>query len=173
MNEQNLIFDENNTKFPSHTINITTEGTPEEFWLYFEPIDLSKIFKKTKFLPAVKSSSHVDRWNTPGQKRTVYLESWDTAQEEILECLKPNFFKYKVSNFTFALKYFCKYAIWEWNMNLKYNKLSIVWTYTFYPKDFPFLKFVLKIFVKNIWKEYMELSMKNLVNDYIKYRENL
>lgn len=160
----------NNINTASHSIQIIVDGTPSEFWQYFEPIDLSSIFEKTKFLPAVKKSSPVERWDTPGQKRTVYLESGDTAQEKIIECSKPNFFKYKVHNFTFALKYICKYAIGEWFIYKEKDNTTVEWTYTFYPKDTLLCSFILKLFVKNVWKEYMELSMKNLKKGYTKFR---
>lgn len=153
-------------KLPSHTITIQVEGTPEEFWRYFEPVDLATLFKTVGKIPGVQATTPVDSWHIPGQKRTVYLLSGDTAQEEIVACTVPNYFQYRVSKFTLPARHFCRYAIGEWRIQPVNNKTQVQWTYTFYPKNFPFFKSFVRGFVKEQWKGYMEESMRNLQRNY-------
>jgi hypothetical protein len=157
-------------KLPSHTLTIEVEGTPEEFWRYFEPVDLATLFKTVGKIPGVQATTPVASWHIPGSKRTVYLVSGDTAQEEIVACTVPVYFQYKVSKFTLPARYFCKHAMGEWQIQPVNHKTRVQWTYTFYPKDFPFFKFLLRGFVNRQWKGYMEESMRNLQLNYTSYR---
>ena len=60
-------------KLPSHTITIQVEGTPNEFWQYFEPVKLEAIFKSKGKIPGVKGTSAYSDWHTPGNKRTIQI----------------------------------------------------------------------------------------------------
>lgn len=68
----------------SHTLKTKVEGTPEEFWPFFEFIKLQDIFEAAGSLPGIERKSPFTEWHTPGNKRTVYFTTGDTATEEII-----------------------------------------------------------------------------------------
>jgi len=93
-------------------------------------------------MSAVEKTNSYLEWYTPGNKRTVYFKTDDTSTEEILECDVPNYFKYKVYNFTLSARYFVKMLTGEWQYNI-------------FPKSFIHRLFILNFF-KNSRIPYME-----------------
>jgi hypothetical protein len=65
----------------TNTLKIEVEGTPEEFWNFFEFIKLKNIFKAAGSMPAIEKTSPYTEWHTPGNKRTVYFMTDDTSTE--------------------------------------------------------------------------------------------
>ena len=156
----------------THTIEVEIEGTPEEFWQFFEFVKLNDIFKAAGSMPAVEKTSPYSEWHTPGNKRTVYLTDGNRTTEEILECDVPNYFKYKVYDFTISGRYFVKELIGEWHINEHNGRTKITWEYKIFPKSVIHRLFILNFF-KNSWIPYMELSMQLIQEQYNKYRQNL
>jgi hypothetical protein len=153
----------------THTLEIGIEGTPEEFWQFFEFIKLKYIFKAAGSMPAVEKTSPYKEWHTPGNKRTVYFTTGDTATEEILECTVPNHFKYKVYNITLSARYFVKKLIGEWHITEDNGHTQITWQYQIFPKSVIHRLFILNFF-KNSWIPYMELSLRLLQEQYDTHR---
>jgi len=86
-------------------------------------------------MPAVEKTSPYTEWHTPGNKRTVYFTTGDTSTEEILECDVPNYFKYKVYNFTLSGRYFVKKLVGKWNIIEVDGHTKITWEYKIFPKS--------------------------------------
>ncbi|MBC8152596.1 MAG: hypothetical protein H7Z72_06765 [Bacteroidetes bacterium] len=84
----------------SHTVVTEVNGTPEQFRTYFEFINLADIFKTRGRMPAIMRTSPVTSWRIPGQERIVYVETGDTAIEQITTCQVPTLFQYKVDRTT-------------------------------------------------------------------------
>jgi hypothetical protein len=71
-------------KSPSIKV-IMTIGTPiDSVFNYIVPVDLTRIFKRYKNLPAITSTSIKESWNKPGRMRTVYFEDGSTSKETLL-----------------------------------------------------------------------------------------
>lgn len=154
----------------THTIEVEIEGTPKEFWSFFEFVKLKDIFKAAGSMPAIEKTSPYKEWHTPGNKRTVYFTSGDRATEEILECKVPNYFKYKVYDFTFSARYFVKELVGEWHILNNDGNTRISWEYKIFPKSVIHRLFILNFF-KNSWIPYMELSMRLIKEKYQQHRK--
>ena len=100
----------------SHTLKTMVEGTPKEFWPFFEFIKLQDIFEAAGSLPGIERTSPFTEWHTSGNKRSVYFTTGDPATEEIIECTVPNHFKYNVYKITLSARYFVKEIIGEWHI---------------------------------------------------------
>jgi hypothetical protein len=153
----------------THTLEIEVDGSPEEFWPFFEFIKLKDIFKAAGDMPAVEKTSPYTEWHTPGNKRTVYFTTGDTSTEEILECDVPNYFKYKVYDFTLSARYFVNKLTGEWDIIEDHDRTKITWKYKIFPKSVIHRIFILSFF-RNSWIPYMELSMRLLQEQYNIYR---
>ena len=156
----------------AHTIKVEVEGTPEEFWQFFEFVKLNDIFKDVGSMPGVEKTSKYSEWHTPGNKRTVFFTDGNKTTEEILECNMPNYFKYRVYDFTLQAKYFVRELIGQWHIIKDNSNTEIAWEYKIFPKSIIHRFFILNFF-KNSWIPYMELSMHLLQEKYKIYRHDL
>jgi hypothetical protein len=105
------------------------------------------------------TSNATGPWDKPGSKRTVHLAGGVTAQEELLAFTKNEYFEYKVSQYTFVLKYFTKYAIGQWWFKKQDDDSTAVkWTYSVVPHNLFTLPFAW-IFMRLFWRSYMENAM--------------
>ena len=156
----------------SHTIIKEINGTPDQFWNYFEFIKLNEIFPAQGKLPGIKKTSLFTDWHTPGMTRTIYFTTGDTAKEEIIECTVPNHFKYRVFDSTLPVKYFIKYITGEWYIEKSKNNTRVTWTYTIIHKT-RFHKLLLKNFFKTSLIPYMESSMNLVKSNYEETKNNI
>jgi hypothetical protein len=108
----------------------------KEVFDYVAPIDLAHIFKRYKYLPAVIRSDEKAKWINSGLTRTVFFDDGNTAFEELLEVKSPEYFVYKVSNFTSVLKHLITQINGNWKFSTEENGFTkIVWEYELIPKN--------------------------------------
>jgi hypothetical protein len=118
-------------------ITSTTINKPiKEVFDYVAPVDLSHIFKRYKYLPAVIRSNEKERWIKSGLTRTVFFEDGNIAYEELLVVRNPEYFAYKVSNFTSALRFLIVQINGNWQFStLENGSTFIIWEYELIPKN--------------------------------------
>ena len=113
------------------------------------------------FLPAVVATSgNTGPWDRPGSSRLVHLKDGNTAVEEVTGYDRPDFFSYKSSRFTFALKYLATGATGEWWFETDGSATKVRWTYTFKAKNL-LATMILPIFARFLWSGYMRVCFFN------------
>ncbi len=113
------------------------------------------------FLPAVVGTSgNTGPWNLPGASRLVHLKDGSTAVEEVTGYNRPDFFSYKSSKFTFALKYLATGAAGQWWFTEDGAATKVRWTYTFKAKNW-LGAMILPIFTRFLWSGYMRVCFFN------------
>jgi hypothetical protein len=134
------------------TITVVNKPINEAFE-YVAPIDLAHIFKRYKYLPAVIRTNEKEKWIRSGLNRTVFFEDGNTAFEELLVVRNPEYFAYKVSNFTSVLKYLITQINGNWKFVTQQNgATSVIWEYELIPKNI-FTKWIVSTFLyKDIGK---------------------
>lgn len=144
-----------------HTEAFTVNAPIEKVYDFIVAEDvLPKILKKYFIIPAVKGSKiHKGDWETPGSYRTVFFANGDTLKEELTNFERPNYFAYKVSEFSSFQRHFASYGVGRWWFTANGDTTEIKWTYTFYAKS-RFKRFFLKPFINHDFKTYMKRSIK-------------
>jgi len=147
-------------------ISYTTKSkvnVPVEYVFQFMAADdvLPRILIGTALLPKViKTSGATGPWNKPGSQRTVHLAGGDTAIEQLTAFRDQEYFDYRVSNYTFALKYLAKFATGQWWFEKIDDKQTLVkWTYTFTTHSFLTIPMTW-FFAKFLWRGYMVNAME-------------
>ena len=139
----------------------TVELNRERLFDYFIPIELTKIFRGYKLLPAVaKVSGQTGAWDIPGHARIVHLSDGSSIYEEVTSCDRPELFSYKLSKFTGMFGLLAAEAIGTWKFNYISNELTeIVWDYSFYAKGI-YTHLILKPIIKLLFQPYMQQIVK-------------
>ena len=143
------------------TLLTTVHASPEHTFDFVVAEDvLPKVLLGYGPLPAVTSTS--DRsgpWDQPGSYRTVHLADGTTSREEVTDYQRPSYFAYKVSNFTFALRYLATEGKGQWWIRSASEGATIRWTYTFTSRSvltYP----LLWGFAQWFWRGYMRVCLK-------------
>lgn len=125
---------------------------------------LPKVLTGYGLVPGVVGTSgHTGAWDVPGSSRAVHLKGGDTAREEVTEWVRPSYFAYRVSDFTFALKHLATEGRGQWWFEERNGRTHARWTYTFTPKG-PVSAVVLRLFVRTQWAGYMRVCMQNTID---------
>lgn len=139
----------------AHVENVFDFGVAEDV--------LPKVLTGYGLIPAViATSGHTGPWNVPGTVRTVHLEGGDSAREEITDWVRPSYFAYRTSNFTFALKYLATEARGQWWFEDRDGRTHVRWTYSFTAKG-PIRALFLQAFARTQWAGLMRLCMQNMI----------
>ncbi len=134
---------------PTVIANIEIDVSQKEAFEYIVPIDLSRIFKGYRNLPAVVKTDESEKWIKPGLERTVFFEDGSTAKEKLLEVNNPDNFSYKVNQFTSPLKHLAKQINGRWEFSKGPDlKTKIHWQYEIVPKHF-FAKMIINGILKS------------------------
>ncbi len=148
-----------------HPISITVEQTfsvPRERLFDFIVAEdvLPKVLTGYGPLPAVVSTRDVSGpWDQPGSWRHVVLADGGTAREQVTEFDRANYFAYRVSEFTFAVRYLATHATGQWWFDEpRAGETRVRWTYTFYAKN-AISAIPLKVFTTLLWRGYMQVCM--------------
>jgi hypothetical protein len=98
------------------TLETRIEGALAEVFDFVAAEDvLPKVLTGYGLLPAVvKTSGNTGPWDRPGSSRTVHLSDGTTAREEVTTYRRPEYFAYKTSEYTFALRFLATGATGEW-----------------------------------------------------------
>jgi hypothetical protein len=129
------------------------------------PIELSHIFKKYKFLPGVIRTDEKEKWIKSGLTRTVFFEDGNTAKEQLTEVNSPEYFAYKITNFTSALRFLVYQINGNWKFTTPNADLTkIVWEYELIPKN-NFAHWIILTFLLKDIKVFLQNSMDIIVQD--------
>jgi hypothetical protein len=132
---------------------------------YVAPIDLSHIFKRYKYLPAVIGSNETEKWIKPGLSRTVFFEDGNSAFEELLVVKSLEYFAYKVSNFTSVLKYLITQINGNWKFSTDQNGFTnIIWEYELIPKN-KFTSWIITTFLYKDISKLLQNAIDIISND--------
>lgn len=149
------------------TLHTVINTNIEDVFSLTLPIDLSVIFKKFFLIPAVVETIPAagSPWNYVGLERKVFLADGNTAYEILTEVQSPNFFSYKVFNFSNFIGNFADYAVGEWRFEKSNSTTTVFWTYSFKAKNnfswFP-LFFIVKTFFRGYMKQGLFLLKKHI-----------
>ena len=122
---------------------------------------LPKVLTGYGMLPAVvRTSGNTGPWDTPGSSRTVHLADSTTSREEVTDYARPEYFAYRTSNYTFALKYLATSAEGQWWFEERQGQTHIRWTYTFTANG-AITAIPLWFFVRLQWAGYMRACLEN------------
>lgn len=104
---------------------------------YIQPVPLSLIFPGFHNIPAIVSSDEKELWITPGRSRTVTFADGNSAFESMLYVDYPNYFSYKLENFSSEnLSNLIERIDGAWVfVSLEDNRVLIDWKYVFIPKS--------------------------------------
>jgi len=95
-------MEKNNSKIPKpvarvlETINVPIEVA----FNYIQPVPLQNIFRGYNNIPAIEKTNETEKWIKAGLSRTVTFADGNTATENMLYADAPNYFSYKINNFT-------------------------------------------------------------------------
>lgn len=152
-------------KYPQVIVEKTIATNHQRAFDYILPVDLTKIFKRYKNLPAVVGSSNKKPWVTAGMERTVYFEDNNSAREYLTTVRQHHSFAYRIDGFTSALKLLVRHIEGSWEFTATTNgKTHIQWTYTVVPKNFA-AKFIINTFLKKNIKGLLNQAMDILKED--------
>jgi hypothetical protein len=126
---------------------IAAEDTPPKMMLGYGPV------------PGVAGGEvHEGPWDHPGAYRTVHLEG-GTAREEITALRRPEYFSYRVSDFSISARHVVAPARGEWWFETRGDSTLVRWTYTFEPRSLPRAPLAFA-FGRLLWKGCMERAMR-------------
>jgi len=124
-------------KTPQVQVSIVINVSIDSAFNYIVPVDLSRIFKRYKRLPAIVKTDEQEKWFRAGLTRTVYFEDGTTAQEKLLTVVPNSSFSYEIDSFTSRLRFLAKRIEGSWVFtDLGNGQTKIDWTYTIIPKNF-------------------------------------
>jgi Polyketide cyclase / dehydrase and lipid transport len=107
----------------------------------------------------VGTSGNTGPWDLPGSRRTVHLGDGGTAQEEVTSFSRPDYFAYRVSDFSNRLlRLLAREARGEWWFTATGGGTAIRWRYAFVARSvavFP----LLFAFAHVLWRGYMRVCL--------------
>lgn len=116
---------------------------------------LPKVLKRYGLVaPVMSTSGNTGPWDKPGSTRTVHLAGGTSAREQVTVFQRPEYFAYRVDNFTFAVRHLAEFATGEWWFERDGSGTKLRWTYTFHAKG-RLTAALLALFVRLQWQGYM------------------
>jgi hypothetical protein len=129
-------FAQNTGKVAQTKVIMTINAPIDSAFNYIVPIDLSRIFKRYKGLPAIVKTNETEKWIKGGLTRTVFFDDGSTSNESLLTVVPNTSFSYKIENFTSQLRFLAKRIEGDWLfIDLENGQTKIEWTYKIIPKD--------------------------------------
>lgn len=113
--------------------------------------------------PIVGTSGNTAPWDQPGAVRTVHLKGGATAREEVTDWVRPSYFAYRSTDFTFSLKHLATKAEGQWWFEERDGRTHVRWTYTFTAKG-PISAVLLQVFARTQWAGLMRRCMQNTID---------
>ncbi|MFK4003359.1 SRPBCC family protein [Qipengyuania sp. NPDC077563] len=131
---------------------------------------LPKILTGYGLLPGISHTSDITGpWDQPGSRRTVHLLDGSHVQEGVTHYDRPQYFAYRVSDPSFALKHLMIEARGEFWFAEADHGTEVRWTYTFRARN-RLAKVPLRLFVSTQWKGYMDVCMTNIIAHFAERR---
>jgi hypothetical protein len=129
-------FAQKTEKVAQIKVIMTIKAPIDSAFNYIVPIDLSRIFKRYKGLPAVVKTNETEKWFKGGLTRTVFFDDGSTSKESLLTVVPNTSFSYKIENFTSQLRFLAKRIEGDWLFtDLGNGQTKIEWTYKIIPKN--------------------------------------
>lgn len=129
------------------------------------PFELSRIFPRYLFFPAVIRTNETQKWIEAGLKRTVFFEDGSTANEELTSVTTNQSFSYTVSNFKSLLRFLVEKIEGEWQFSPESDdQTNIIWTYQIQSKNYV-AEIILRIIIKPFLSKYLSNALEIIVND--------
>lgn len=157
--------EETNLHTISHKVSVEVESSIEEVYEYITDSDMPvEIIKRHGIVHGPVSSELLDgQWNNVGDKKRLTFSDKSTSIEEILVLDDPNYYAYKVYDFSSRmLSIFLKEIKGEWFLKeLENGKTLVSWKYTFNARNWP-SKLVLNELVKHQFSTFMGNVMPRL-----------
>ncbi len=109
-------------------------------------------------------TNETQKWNTDGLVRTVFFDDGNTAQEELTFVDSPNYFSYKITNFTSPLRFLINQINGTWKFDYTKDVVNIVWTYQLVPKN-NLCEWIIDKLILNDLKTFCQNAMNIIVSD--------
>jgi hypothetical protein len=145
--------------------SIIINGNIKQVFEYVVPIELSVIFKKTGFIPGVKSTTNKEKWYVPGMTRTVIFDDNTSASERLTSVTEFESFTYVINQFTSSLKYMLLQIDGRWDFKNRDSKTEIVWEYSLTPRNM-FSSFIIHLILKRSLGQVLEKAL-NIIKENI------
>ena len=113
--------------------------------------------------PIVGTSGNTAPWDQPGAVRIVHLKGGATAREQVTDWVRPTYFAYCSTDFTFSLKHLATKAEGQWWFEERDGRTHVRWTYTFTAKG-PVSAVLLQLFARTQWAGLMRRCMQNTID---------
>jgi hypothetical protein len=147
----------------SATVAIEINAPKEQLFDWFTDLDISRVLNGYGPLPAViRTVEQSGPWTVPGQRRGLEMSGNITATQQILNCVYPDFFAYRVTGFTHLLDYLAHgaEARW-WFTSHRVGTTNLRWTYTFWPRSLPG-KLAIYPVIRTLWTWYMREAIREM-----------
>ena len=149
----------------SHEVSVEVESSIEEVYEYITDSDMPvEIIKRHGIVPGPVSSELLnDQWSDVGDKKRLTFSDKSTSIEEILVLDDPNYYAYKVYDFSNPLlNPLIKEIKGEWFLKeLENGKTLVSWKYTFNARNWR-SKQVLRVLIFLQFNTFMSNVMPRL-----------
>ncbi|HEX6590938.1 MAG TPA: SRPBCC family protein [Moraxellaceae bacterium] len=137
----------------------------ERAFLHIVPIPLERIFTGYGPLPAVCGTrDQQGAWDGAGQSRTVLLSDGSTAREQLLAYRAPEYFGYRVGDFSGALGFIARHAEGQWWFEaVGTTRTRVRWQYDFVARSW--LAWPLLWLLSRLWRAYMDKALALAARD--------
>ncbi|GGO95469.1 SRPBCC family protein [Stakelama pacifica] len=134
---------------------------------------LPRILTGYGLLPGISHTSDITGpWDQPGSRRIVHLLDGSHVREGVTHYDRPDYFAYRVSDPSFALKHLMVEARGEFRFAETDRGTEVRWTYTFRARN-RLARLPLRLFVGTQWKGYMDVCMTNIIAHFAPDRTSL
>jgi hypothetical protein len=97
---ENMTTDRSKINHPTARVLATVNAPIRVTFDYIQPVPLDVIFPGYHSIPAIVKTDERELWITAGKSRTVTFADGNSARESMLHVDYPNYFSYKLENFT-------------------------------------------------------------------------
>jgi hypothetical protein len=126
---------------------------------------LPKLLHRFGPIPAVVgTSNNTGPWDRPGSKRLVHLAGGGSAREEVTDFARPDYFAYRVSEFSAPFDRLARQAVGQWWFTRVEGATKVRWTYTLFPPNRA-LAPVGWLFGHLLWRGYMRRAFARLAGE--------
>ncbi|MEN9401014.1 MAG: hypothetical protein RL632_2117 [Bacteroidota bacterium] len=152
-------------KDPHVSVEMVIASPIDQAFNYIVPVELSHIFKRYKFLPAVVKTNETEQWIRPGLSRTVFFDDGSTSKETLLTVVPYTSFSYEIFDFTSQLRFLAKKIEGNFQfIDLGNARVQVTWTYKIVPMN-SLTKLFIRCFLVKAVRGLMYNALSTLKND--------
>lgn len=130
--------------------------------------DATRFLNGYLFQPPVIAFENDQTWGEVGgmrypiTKANIFLEKGILCDDQILERIENDYWKWTIFDFRSPSLFFLNRAVGEWKVKALDDKQSQVWyTYTFYPEN-PITRILTWLFLQIQWRGMMQKALKGI-----------